>query len=232
MRRILLSTTAIAGMVATLVVSPLPAAATPHIHRHTTATQSFSSTVAGLNWTGYTIALNEFDTTLGSLQSVLVTEQLTGSFKGSASASSASTTATVTAATSLTVTGGPAALDGMPLLTLSGNKDLAVGLTPASLLIDAGSTGSPMSYDPSVDWESVGPATTLIMLDSLTSAASPPGILVNVTPTLTFTLDVAYNYQTTTSDSATPSRVPEPASALMLGAGLIALGAARRWRRQ
>jgi hypothetical protein len=63
----------------------------------------------------------------------------------------------------------------------------------------------------------------MALVDSTTALnLSPPisGLSITPNPDLDFTIDITYTYST-----------PEPASALMVGAGLIALGAVRRrWK--
>jgi hypothetical protein len=230
MRRLLFSTTAIAGLVALISLSPVSAAATPHVHNHTTV-QNLSKTSAGLDFTGATLTFDKFDTSSGKLQSVMVVENLSGSFSGMATASSASTSATVSAADALNIAGGPSMLNGTPKLTLTGGQGLFVGTSPTPVSITTSPAGpaAPLGDSHLADWESSGPGKGMVTLNSFLSDSAIPGIGVNLLPTLTFSLGVTYNFLTTTSSTAP---VPEPVSALLLGTGVLALGGLRKRRKR
>lgn len=228
MRNALFSTTAIAGLTAALALAPGRADATV---KHLIATVTPNpATTSGLDWggAGQSVSISTFNTNLGNLQSVMVVENLSANYSGKAIASTA-TSVSFTVTTNLTITGGPAVLDGTPALTLtSGGPVMATPSSPTYSMASGMISKTP-SFGPSADWESTGAGTTTIALTSKTTpGATPLGTGIDVFPSLSFALGVTYTYTT----SGTTSSVPEPASALMLGAGVLALGAARRRRKR
>jgi hypothetical protein len=225
MRKFLLGTTAFAAVAITAGGGLTSAHAATYTAHHTA-----TITVTAGDFSNNPLALEQFDTNLGNLQSVLVVENLSAHYGGSASAttSTVASSGTPTVSTILNTAMGPSALDGNPLLTLSASTyvgGVVFGGDPQ--IFDAtGSAGSgPMSLTTGLsDWENAGGGITSVALSSATTTTQPNGWSFVAQPTLTFKLDYTYSFT-----SSTPT--PEPASALMLGAGLLALGAAKRRRK-
>jgi PEP-CTERM motif len=232
MRRTLLSTTALAGLVAAAaaVLGPLPAEAGT-IHGHTSSVTSTQVATTGADFTGAVLDFPEFNSNSGNLDSVVVVENLAGKYQGSASITvGGARSTTVTAATALTLSSGPSVLNGSGL-TFSSAGRFSIGTSSTPVSLPPANTAPSATYTSSLgDWENPGGGTGSVTIDSSTSATTPPSVGLSVVPTLTFSMDITYNYHTTTSGSSSPA--PEPASGLMLGAGLIALGAKRRRRRK
>lgn len=224
MRKFLLGTTAFAAVAITAGGGLTSAHAATYTAHHTA-----TITVTGGDFSSSPLALEKFDTNLGNLQSVLVVENLSAHYGGSASAttSTVASSGTPTVSTILNTALGPSALDGSPLLILSASSYMGgVSLGDPQSFDATGSTNSgPMNVTSALsDWESAGGGVTSLALSSSTASTQPNGWSFVAQPTLTFTLDYTYSFT-----SSTPT--PEPASALMLGAGLLALGAAKRRRK-
>ena len=115
------------------------------------------------------------------------------------------------------------------MLTVAG-ADAGISLTynnPSPFNDSESTSNGPLTEVDTADWELPGGGTLIADLTTTTtSTAAPPNMSVNVTPTLTYDLTGVYNYTTTSGP------VPEPVSALMLGSGILALGAVRRRRKQ
>jgi hypothetical protein len=225
MRKFLLGTTAFVAVAITAGAGLTSAQAATYTAHHTA-----TITVTGGDFSSNPLALEKFDTNLGNLQSVLVVENLSAHYGGSASAttSTVASSGTPTVSTILNTAMGPSALDGNPLLTLSAGGytgGVAFGGDPQPFDANGSTSSGPMSLTSGLsDWENAGGGITSVALSSSTSSSQPNGWSFVAQPTLTFTLDYTYSFT-----SSTPT--PEPASALMLGAGLLALGAAKRRRK-
>jgi len=245
MRRLLLSTTAIATVVAALVLAPTKVDA----HAAVSKQQAFSGSVVGYSGgdffaVGLDIpAFNSTQAGLGpsGLQSILVFQQLKGKYGGTAhftnrsstaaggsvTPGSATTLATVTVKTPLTIAGGPSVLNGSAVLTVTAS-DAGMAFTynePTTYSASDSDSKGPLSYTDVADWELPGGGTIVAGLTSTTTAQNPQlGLVPDVVPTLTYALTGVYNYTTTSGP------IPEPVSAVMLGSGVLALGAARRRR--
>lgn len=223
MRKILLCTTTIAGIMAA-VVAPTTANASSYSIPQVVATTS------GGDFNNYNLVFPRFNSNLGTLTSVLVTVDFSANYHGTASVSSGSASGTMSAVTKLNIAGGPAVLDGTAVLQVSGSQGIALNTTTNTAPFNpAGATTNPQmtTYGPSADWESPGGTNTSITLDSATLANAPLGVSFNPTEDLTLTFDVTFDF---TPNRETPA--PEPASMLMLGAGVLALGVAHRRRRK
>jgi hypothetical protein len=225
-RKGLFSTTAIAGLAAALAGAPAPASATLQ-KIAATVTPAPATNSGGVDWTNFPVDISTFDQTTGHLKSVMVVQNLTANYSGLAVASSP-TTVSLTVTTKLRIVGGPSVLDGNPALTITGGIPLLVGTTAEPFTISGVTTGNVTASDPaSSDWESSGPGTTEIDLYSSETLPAIKGVGIDISPALSFSLGVTYSF--TTSGIV---KTPEPASALMVGAGVIALGAVRRRRRR
>jgi hypothetical protein len=193
----------------------------------------------GTDWSNVQLPVALFDDTLGTLESVVISETFTGNIGVTAtnvSGGSPSTAGTFVLESDLTI-GGPCLLDGCAVLSnsLSGAVPyvLAAG---ASGTFSTGSTpGSPVVWTYSIPaddlsaWEHSGPATDNLVLNSSTylSNSAPAGVPINYAPTLDLTVAIQYNYLSASSSTNTP----EPATMVTLGAALVGLGVARRRRK-
>jgi PEP-CTERM motif len=247
MRKSLMGTTALAAVAFASLGVPAPAQAANSctIYATSEVCSYTTSTSGGAGFNGQQIGVELFNTNLGNLQSVLIVENLSASFSGNAQATngSAPTSGTMGFGSHLKVTGGPAALDGAPLVTISKSAYIPGVHTSAGTHYSVNdSFRVPVTGQKTVtvghglhNWRHVGSATTAIKLSSYGSKTSmtavstlnkPSGWDLTVNQQFTFTLDYTYNF--TVPQSNPGGSVPEPASGLLLGAGLVALGAARR----
>lgn len=233
MRHSLLSTTAACAVVAAVGLGP-SAEASPSLSVAATVTPNPATSTGG-DWIGQQVSVSTFDVPGGHLQSILVFENLTANYSGQVTLSSAagSFSGTLHAETDLGITGGPSVLDGAPALSVTGSGYVFATPTTAGSFSSPGNSGSPgsMTYGDLADWEStvVGPNTTITLGSNSYVVTGVSGMIFDPLPTLAFTLNVTYNYTTGSPTGATSA--PEPASALMVGSGLLALGAARRRRK-
>ena len=230
-RRTLLNTTALVAVAATLSFAPISADAHAVVSRSdvlATITVGASST----DWTNELLAIPAFDSTKGSLQSVLVFQQLTANYAGSAAYTSGtgSATATLFAATPLSITNGPSTLNGPAVLTATASQPMSFAGTESSPFnqTDVETTGPFLLSGAIGDWARPGGGMLLADLTTISTSNAPEGLAFSPDPLLTYVLNVTYNYTTTAAD---PVPAPEPASALMLGAGVIGLAAARGRRK-
>lgn len=245
MRRLLLSTTAIATVVAALVLAPTQVDA----HAAVSKQQAFSASVVGYSGGDYfatILDIPSFNSTqagLGpnGLQSVMVFQHLKAKYGGTAhftnrtssaaggsiTPGSSTTQATITVKTPLKITGGPSLLQGSAVLTVTAS-DGPITFTynePAAYSASDTASLGPIPYFDVADWELPGGGIIDPALYTTTTAQNPQlGLVPNIVPTLSYTLTGVYNYTTTSGP------IPEPVSALMLGSGVLALGAARRRR--
>jgi hypothetical protein len=240
MRRLLLSTTAIATVVAALVLAPTQVDA----HSAVSKQQAFSGSVVGYAGGDYfatELQIPAFNSNQGGLQSILVFQGLKANYGGTAhftnrtstaaggsiTTGAATTQATLSMKTPLRITGGPSVLQGSAVLTVAADESGLV-LTynePGPISASNSVSKGPLDYVDVADWEVPGGGTLVADLESVTTAVNPePGLVPNIVPTLAYTLTGVYNYTTTSGP------IPEPVSALMLGSGVLALGAARRRR--
>jgi hypothetical protein len=225
MRNGLFSTTAIAGLVATLAALPAPANANRIIA--VTVSSGGRVTSSGADISPTTLSFPEFNPANGTLESVLVVENLSGTYKGKISGSTTGTVS-LTIATGLNISGGPSVLDGNPALKLTAGTSVAVtNTTNKFAFTTSASTSKSKQYFTGLSsWEGAGTIDVTVGKSTTTLGTNPSaGFAANVNPTLTFTMVVDYSVHTS-------SPAPEPTSLLMLGSGIIALGAAQRRRRR
>jgi hypothetical protein len=230
MRNSLLSTTTAAGLAAAFAMLAAPGGATAGTIHHQVLTP-ITVTTTGADFASTPLVIPTFDSTQGSLQSVLVFERLHANYHGSASLSasgnhSSTYSGSVKVQTQLSIAGKPGVLTGSPVFSVAGSE--FESLTPGSSNA-YNSTGNTTGYGPFKytsglnEWETIGPGSVTASLSSVTGVSTTVSGLTTLTPPdLTTVFDITYTYTTTT---------PEPASALMVGAGLIGLGAVRRRRK-
>jgi hypothetical protein len=259
MRNKLLGGTAVGVMAAALGLTASGASAMPlgsSSCAQTTSAQVTCDYIASStgNFASQALPIDLFDSHLGTLQGVVVSESLhiaanrsNGSFSWGAAQSITSTTTvneSVTAA--LAISNGPQALNGSPSLAVTAFQSPAPaiqlgssGVLPFSGIGTAGLLPNP---GPLSDWESANPLTDILLLvSSLSGSVTGAGITTsqltfpNGGPDLTFRLTIVYDYLPaiidyipTTTDVLVVTDAPEPATLLTLGAGLIGIAAARK----
>ena len=235
MRNILLSSTAV-----TAILAAAPLASTPAFAGQITHTYTGSTFGNG----GFTIPLALFDSSGGSLSSVIVVESLTSSFvpaPGSAYWKSGGSHVTGThltpstttfdpkATTSLTASGGPSSLDGAPILSVTADNGptLFSAQKPVSFNAFATSGSVAMSTPDLAHFAASGGGISTLSYSVLTvpTGDAGPGGKVSLTwptnsPLVNYSLSVTYGYNAS-----------EPASILVLGAGLIGLAGIYRRKR-
>lgn len=243
MRRVLLTTTAIASVAAMLAMGVGAAEA------NTIPMATYTSSVSGVDWSTTSINIAMFDSSLGTLDSVVITETLSGNYNLTVAQSQSGSLTSVTAhlETMLSITGGPSILDGSPVLALGlmasqlVNVDASAGPASASYTaIDGGSGTVNATLTHPVDdlamaaWQTPGGGNTTITLNSTSdSPDGPPFQSVTVAPFLDYVLQVTYNYTPTVIDGGGggSTDTPEPASLLLMSGGLLALATARQRRK-
>ena len=249
MRSFLLATTAIGAATMGVWLTPAPAYAGVHTSTFSVSISShgeFSGSGAGS-----TVYIPAFNSDLGTLESVLVFQNLTAKYGGTAQFTNhqyftssgsptnpgyASALATVAAATNLSITGGPSILQGTGVLSVGGaenNVEFSYNKTAPFSFSGASRTPSTgyATYTTGLgDWEIAGGGHLIEILTSGTTPSLPGGLIIagatSPVTNLTYTITGVYKYSTH-SDA-----VPEPTAGLMLGSGVLALGAVRRRRRK
>jgi hypothetical protein len=190
------------------------------------------------NASGISLDLPLFNSNLGTLTSVLVVANLKsdssnskvhGVYSWPSATSSSTTSIHPIVKTAATITGGPSQLAGPASLSVNtdGGQQLILGgisymFAAVGTTTDTTTIGSPTSA-----WEEAGGGVDPLTLSLATTVEAPPYIAFNWPsggPDFTYGLSVTYTY---TAASSTP----EPTTMMILGAGLLGLGVARRRRR-
>jgi len=237
MRKILMSSTAVIGLLIGMSADPVDASAATISH-HYVVTPDESS------FNGQTISLDLFDSSLGTLQSVVVTETLTQNSVGRFAyvynfslTSTSRTHVSATVTTKLSIAGGPSILNGTPALSVTETSSQPAtyqsrtnGSSLASYTFDnsfpdsGGTTIATPTITVLSEWEEAGGGSDLLTLSSeITDGMNGWDVAYDGSgPGVQYILDVQYNY----------AAAPEPASVLSMGAGLLGLAAFRRKRRR
>jgi hypothetical protein len=239
MRNSLLSTTSAAGLAAAFALLATPAGATVG-SAHTEVLAPITAGMLG-DFSSQALSIPTFDTTKGNLTSVLVFEKLSASYYGTASLSASGNSGNFYSGsaqlqTSVYIAGKPGVLDGSPVFSLTASAPLALAPGSSQSYTSTGNTAShgPFNYTAGSsttglgNWKTTGPGTVVASLSTVTELLPTPvgGLSIDPPGELSFALDITYDF--TTSSGA----IPEPASALMIGAGVIGLGAVRRRRKR
>jgi len=237
MRKILMSSTAVIGLLIGMSADPVDASAATISHHYVVAPD-------GSSFNGQTLSLDLFDSSLGTLQSVVVTETLTqnsvgrGAFVYNFSLTSDSRTqVSATVTTTLNIAGGPSILNGTPALSVTETSSQPAtyqsttnGTGLASYTFDnsfpdhGGTTTATPTITVLSEWEQAGGGADLLTLSSdMTDGLNGWGVRFDGPgPAVQLIVDVQYKY----------AAAPEPASLLSMGAGLLGLAAFRRKRRR
>jgi hypothetical protein len=188
-----------------------------------------------------TLDLPLFNSNLGTLNSVMVVSNLSassaakrGSYSWTSVTSSSTTTLHPQAKSTATITGGPSQLDGPASLSVTADgltHHIAGGGIQYLFTAAASNSKSTTVGSPAGAWELAGGGIDFLTLNIATRAEVPNYINFDWPsggPAFIYSLDVTYNY--TPNVGTPPVATPEPASVLIIGAGLLGLGAARRRR--
>lgn len=234
MRNILLSTTAVAAILAATPLASTPAYADQITHTYTASRNGDG---------GFNMPLDLFNSWSGVLSSVIVVETLTTSFvnnpasvywntggytmtnNGAVNPSIA--TFDPTATTTLSASGGPSSLDSPPVLVVTaGGPTTFHGRAPWTFSASSVPLSVTVPTPDLTQFEAVGGGISTLTMNVLTVPSGEAGSGGSLTmtwpegsPVTNFSLQVTYNY------------VPEPASILVLGVGLVGLGGIYRRKR-
>lgn len=180
------------------------------------------------DFTTTTLSLAAFDTTLGTLTSVLVALTATANVGGTVTNTSATAqNFKVTETTNVALSSGTASVNGV-------NVDLLSTQTYASLA--PGATANFGPFVPNASASNAGTPLSAFIGSPITFTASTltgttilggGGNITNaIGTTASGTVTLTYTY--TPTPAPTPTTVPEPASMALLGMGLAGLGLIRR----
>lgn len=231
MRNFLLRSTAFVTIAVATGFGAAPAIAANYTHTEMGTFSPVSGTSSNFS---NNITFNLFASGAGNtLKSVMVFEDLKATYKGNVTSTTpaAGTTASGTAHTTLGISGGPAPLNGTGVLTLTkGISGTGITSNSPHKYTTAGATNHKFTVTTPTalaDFEKSGGGTKVLTISLQSGATGGNGFSFNGGQTATFTGHYTYVY---TND--VPNNTPEPASMLMLGAGVPALGAVRGRRKR